>query len=437
MDPHTPVTAGAGEGGEEGADRTCWEAGKARNWAGNVSFSAATVHRPRDTDELAAVVAGHRRVKAVGSGYSFSTVADTEGALVRLDRMPKAIEIDAGGSRVRVAAGVTFTELAPRLHERGFALPNLGSLPHITVAGACATGTHGSGNANPAIAAGVREVEFVTADGTLTRLDRSCPGFDGAVTSLGALGVATHLTLDLVPAFDMEQYVWEGLRWDGLVEGIDAVTASAYSVSVFTDWNRTHSVWAKRRAGDPLPDLSFTGARPADGPRHPLAGLPADNCTPQEGLPGPWWQRLPHFRADRLPSTGDELQSEYFVPLDRARDAMTAVHDLRDRLGPVLHLSELRTQAADETWIGPGHGRDSLAVHFTWRLDVPGVGRVLPAVEAALAPFGARPHWGKVFDVAPDRLAARYPCWEEFRALRTALDPGGTFRNALTERYFA
>lgn len=434
MDLHAARTAA--EGPENGRNKTTWEAGKARNWAGNVSFSAAAVHRPQSTAELAALVAGHGRVKAIGSGYSFSTVADTDGALIRLDRMPKVIEIDADRSRVRVAAGITFAELAPRLHERGFALRNLGSLPHITVAGACATGTHGSGNGNPSIAAGVREIELVTADGELTRFDRSSREFGGVVTSLGALGVVTHLTLDLVPTYDMEQYVWEGLHWDDLVREVQAVTACAYSVSIFTDWDAQHSVWAKRRASEPMPDLALAGARPADGPRHPLAGLPPDNCTPQEGLPGPWWERLPHFRADRLPSTGDELQSEYFVPLDRARDALDAVRGLRDTISPVLHLSELRTQAADDTWIGPGHGRDSLSLHFTWKHDVEGVTRLLPALEATLAPFAPRPHWGKLFDVAPELLAARYPRWEEFRALRTALDPDGAFHNSLTTRYF-
>ncbi|MFE5827838.1 FAD-binding protein [Streptomyces erythrochromogenes] len=434
MDPFTGEAAV--EEARNGESRTAWEAGKARNWAGNVSFSAATVHRPESAEELASIVVSHERVKAVGSGYSFSTVADTGGALVRLDRMPKVIEVDGERNRVRVAAGVTFAELAPYLHGRGFALPNLGSLPHITIAGACATGTHGSGNGQPSIAADVCEVELVTSDGAHTRLDRSSPEFGGAVISLGALGIATHLTLDLVPAYDVEQYVWEGLSWEALVSEVEAIIACAYSVSVFTDWNRQHSIWVKRRVRDPLPDLAPTGALPADGPRHPLATMPADNCTPQEGLPGPWWERLPHFRADRLPSTGNELQSEYFVPLDRAGEALSAVHGLRDQIGPVLHLSELRTQAAEETWIGPGCGRESLAIHFTWKLDSAGVGRVLPAVETALEPFSPRPHWGKLFTIAPETLSARFPRWEDFRALRAALDPEGTFSNSLTNRYF-
>ncbi|MFD7080017.1 FAD-binding protein [Streptomyces sp. NPDC059918] len=440
MDMHTAARAGGRTaavtaGRRAGEDGTTWTAGKARNWAGNLSFHAASVHRPESVAELSTVVATHERVKAVGSGYSFSAVADTRGALVRLDRMPRTIEIDTVRSQVRVAAGITFAELAPHLHERGFALPNLGSLPHISVAGACATGTHGSGNGNRSIAAGARAVEFVVADGTLTRICSSSPRFDGVATSLGALGVATHLTFDLVPAYEVEQYVWEGLDWEGLVRDVDAITACAYSVSVFTDWYGYHSVWAKRRVGDPLPDLSFTGAHPADGPRHPLVGMATDNCTPQEGAPGAWWERLPHFRADRTPSVGEELQSEYFVPLDRARDALRAVRGLRERIGPLLHLSELRTQAGERTWLG--HDRDSLAIHFTWRADPVGVGRVLPAVEAALAPFSPRPHWGKLFDVAPERLAPRYPRWEEFRALRADLDPAGTFSNKLTDRYFA
>ncbi|MFB7055377.1 FAD-binding protein [Streptomyces vinaceus] len=427
MDMHTA---------EASLDRTAWAPGQVGNWAGNVSFCATSVHRPTSMEELGAVVAGHDRVKVVGRGYSFSTVADTAGALVRLDGMPKVVEVDAGRRQVRVAAGTTFTELGPYLHRQGFALPNLGSLPHVSVAGACATGTHGSGRGNPSIAAGVREVELVISDGKPIRLDRSSPGFGGSVTSLGALGIATHLTLDLVPAYDVEQYVWEGLGWPELVRDFDAITDCAYSVSVFTDWGGRHTVWVKRRVQDPLPDLSSTGAYPADGPRHPVAGMTVESCNAQQGAAGPWWERLPHLRADRLPGAGGELHSEYFVPLDRAREALEAVRGLRDVIGPVLRGSELRTQASEETWLSPGHGRDSLAIHFTWRADADGVGRVIPALELALAPFAPRPHWGGLFAMKPEQLAASYPRWEDFQALRAALDPAGVFRNAFTTRHF-
>ncbi|MFP8883241.1 FAD-binding protein [Streptomyces mangrovi] len=409
---------------------------KPTNWAGNVEFAARALHRPATTDRLREIVAASDRVRVLGSGHSFSRIADTDGDLITLDDLPRAIEADPASGTVRVTGAVRFGELCPVLRRHGLALPNLPSTPHFTLAGAYATGTHGSGHTGGTLAAAVRSVELVTADGSQVTVSRGDDGFEGAVVSLGALGAVTALTLDACPAFEVEQYVHEGLPWEVLTQRPEEVFGAAYSVSAFTDWAGPARVWAKRRTGDPLPGLSWTGARPADGPRHPIEGMPTSNATEQQGVPGPWDERLPHFRSGFMPSAGDELQSEYFVPAGRAGEAFAALRELGPLLAPVLQVSEIRTVAADPQWLSPAHGRDSVALHFTWTSDAAAVAPVLLRVEEALAPFDARPHWGKLSSTGVDALSASYARWEDFRALLDRFDPAGVFRNELIDRWF-
>ena len=407
------------------------------NWAGNVVFGARRVHRPSTVDELREVVHRGRPVRALGTGHSFSRVADAPGDLVSLAGLPPTVEVDAERATATVAAGVRYGELAPRLHAAGWALPNLASLPHISVAGACATGTHGSGDGNGGLATAVSAFEIVTAGGGLVRLDRDAGDFPGAMVALGALGIVTRLTLDLVPAYDLRQDVYEGLPLDRLDDHLDEVFASGYSVSLFTTW-RTGAVdlvWLKRRAGTGRPPSPWLGAVLADGPRHPLRGAPVERCTPQLGVPGPWHERLPHFRAEYTPSSGEELQSEHLVPRSCALDALHAVERIRHRVAPVLQVSEIRTVAADDLWLSPSHGRDSLAIHFTWTPDAAAVLPVVRAVDEALAPYGARPHWGKVLATPPEAMAERYERLPEFRRLLDRWDPAGQFGNAFLDTY--
>ncbi|GAA2383270.1 alditol oxidase [Streptomyces glaucosporus] len=410
---------------------------KPTNWAGNVEFAARTLHRPASAEHLREIVAGSDRVRVLGSGHSFNRIADTTGDLISLDDLPRTVEADSADGTVRAGAATRFAELSPVLRRHGLALPNLPSTPHFTLAGAYATGTHGSGRTGGSLAAAVRSVELVTADGETVTVSRGADGhFEGTVVSLGALGVVTALTLEACPAFEIEQYVHEGLPWPVLAEGLGEILGAAYSVSVFTDWSGPARVWVKHRVGDPLPDLSWTGARPADGPRHPIEGMPTDNATEQQGVPGPWDERLPHFRAGFLPSAGNELQSEYFVPAGRAAEAAGALRELGPLLAPVLQVSEIRTVAADPHWLSPAHGRDSVAFHFTWTSDARAVAPVLLRVEEALAPFDPRPHWGKLASAAPEALSASYGRWEDFRALLRRFDPEGVFRNETIDRYF-
>lgn len=413
------------------------------NWAGNIIFEPERYFRPSSIHQLQRLVAGSERIRALGSGHSFNRLADSPGgALVRLADLPRVIEVDTANAVVQVGAGLRYGELAVELNKAGRALHNLGSLPHISVAGACATGTHGSGNGNGSLATAVSALEMVTADGDLVTVSRdSDPGlFPGLVVGLGALGVVTSLTLDTQPTFDVRQYVYDELPYDQVTGHFDEIMASAYSVSVFTDWRRPgfRQAWLKRRADTQdgwTPEPEWMGGKLADGPRHPVPGMPPDHCTQQLGVPGPWHQRLPHFRLEFTPSSGDELQSEFLLPRAAALDGLDALRSIAGQMAPVLQTAEVRTIAADELWLSECYQRDTVAFHFTWVKDEAAVAAVLARLEERLMPLGARPHWGKVFVSGPEVIAERYPRRDDFRRLMLRYDPAGKFRNDLLDRY--
>ncbi|NUT36219.1 MAG: FAD-binding protein [Hamadaea sp.] len=400
------------------------------NWAGNVTFGARTVHRPTSLAELRGVVAAASRLRPLGTGHCFNRIADTTGDQVTLAAMPAVMEIDAGRLQVRVSAGVRYGELASHLHSHGYALRNLASLPHISVAGAVATGTHGSGAANGSLATAVRGLDLVTASGDVLELRGE--RLPGAVVALGALGVVSAVTLEIVPTFDIAQQVYERLpRETDLLE----VLRGGYSVSLFTSWSgpTVDQVWRKSLGG--AQPGGFFGATPAARPMHPIATEPADACTQQLGVPGPWHERLPHFRLDFTPSSGDELQSEYFVAAGDAGAAFAALDEIRDRIAPVLQICEIRAIAADDLWLSPCQGRDTVAFHFTWKPDAAAVAPVLTAIEERLAAYAVRPHWGKLFSIAPETVAGLYPRFAAFAAFAAELDPQGKFRNDFLDAF--
>lgn len=412
------------------------------NWAGNLTYSAARIHRPRSIDALRAVVRSSRKVRALGSRHSFNAIADCDEDLVAVDGLPRVLDIDRERCCVTVSGGARYGDVCPHIHAAGLALHNLASLPHISIAGAIATATHGSGDGNGNLAAAVSGMQVMTADGEIVTLSRERDGarFAGAVVGLGALGIVTQVTLDAQPAFAVQQEIYERLPTAELEANFDAITSSAYSVSLFTDWQHAwvNAVWLKRRLDDgvarPLAS-SFFGAAPAANQRHPIDELSGEPCTPQLGRPGPWHERLPHFRIDQTPSAGEELQSEFFVPRRHALAAMRAVAALREVIGQHLMISEVRTIAADALWLSPCYEQDSVGLHFTWKRDWPAVRALLPRIEAALAPFEPRPHWGKLFTLPAAVIRARYPRLDDFRALAREFDPGGKFRNAYLDEY--
>ena len=501
-----------------------------KNWAGNHTYEAAGVHVPGTVAEVQELVASLTRVKALGTRHCFNDIADfPAGELISLERLG-GMELDRASNTVTIEGGVKYGDLAIYLDGEGFALPNLASLPHISVAGACATATHGSGVDNGNLATSVSSIEYVTANGELVSLSREGDGarFLGAVVGLGALGVVTRLTLDVEPAFEMRQIVYDDLPFAEVEAHFDEIMSSAYSVSLFTDWqgDKVGQVWRKGKLGThpasflgtppetggggvsgigevgthpasflgtpsetggggvlgidevgthpgsflttppeaggggvsgidevgthPASFLGtppetgrgrvsgiadFFGAKAADGPRHPVPCSETANCTDQMGVPGPWHERLPHFKFGFRPSKGDELQAEYFVDREDSVGALRAVRRLSDRMGDLLWISEVRTVDADDLWMSPCYRRRSTAIHFTWKSNWPEVSRLLPIIEDALAPFDARPHWGKLFTMSPLRVRLMYARLGDFRALARDFDPDGKFVNPFLAKY--
>ena len=404
-----------------------------KNWAGNITFSSEP-ERPGSVAELQDLVGRSERVRVLGSGHSFNRIADTTGALLSVADLPRVVEIAADRQSVRVSSGLRYGEVTAALEENGLALHNLGSLPHISVAGACSTGTHGSGDTNGTLASAVRRIEFIGADGSLVTLDRDHPDFRGSVIALGALGVTTHLTLATEPSYEISQVVYDALPVDRLSSDFTAILGSAYSVSAFTDWvDPDVMVWRKGKGIAAEPE--WFGARLADGPRHPIKGMPADFATEQGGVPGPWNARLPHFRLEFTPSNGEELQSEYFLPRAAAGTGIEAMRALGNKMAPLIQVSEVRTIAADELWLSPSQGRDTVAFHFTWVQDENAVRPVVESIENALLPLGARPHWGKVFAADAATLRECYPLVPDFIGLAAKYDPAGKFRNDYLNTY--
>ncbi|MCX7522964.1 FAD-binding protein [Microbacterium sp. STN6] len=412
------------------------------NWAGNYTYRAATIERPDTRERLQEVVSGATHARALGTRHSFNALADSsdDGTLIALNAMPPRIEIDEAARTVTVGGGQRYGDVAIALAARGWALHNLASLPHISVAGAVATGTHGSGDGNGNLATAVTALELVRADGELVMLRRGDDDFAGAVVSLGALGVVTAVTLEIQPAFEIAQTVYLDLPWQSALEHFDEVTSLGYSVSLFTDWgaDAVSQVWVKSRtgvAGSAAPASALFEAKAASESVHMLPTMSPVNCTAQLGVAGPWHERLPHFRLEFTPSNGEEIQSEYLVPRERAVEAIEALRGVAEQVRPVLQVTEIRTMAGDDLWLSEAYGRDTVGLHFTWVRDQAAVEAALVHVEAALEPFGARPHWGKVFLDRDGRVAGRYPRIGEFRALAERYDPRGVFRNAFLERH--
>jgi alditol oxidase len=418
------------------------QARRLKNWAGNFEYGTDIVAYPRSVAEVQEVVKKLPKLRVLGTRHCFNAIADSRHALVSLRDMRAVVGIDSGARTVTIEAGMNYGQLCPLLHEKGYALHNLASLPHISVAGACATATHGSGVANGNLATAVRALEIVTADGSVIELSRDGrrDEFDAAVVGLGAIGVVTKVTLDIQPTYQVRQYVYEKLPFRRATDHFDEIMSAGYSVSLFNDWqsDSVNEVWVKRRADDRSPrraEADFFGAKPATRNLHPIAELSAENCTEQMGVPGPWYERLPHFRMGFTSSSGAELQAEYFVPRPHAVDAIRAIAGMGPRIGPHLLISEIRTIAADDLWMSPCYRQASAAIHFPWKQDWPAVSALLPIIERELAPFQARPHWGKLFTLSSAAVVSLYERLPAYRQFVARHDPRGKFRNDFLDRH--
>lgn len=414
-----------------------WAMGKKlKNWAGNLEYSTDKVYYPTSVEEVQALVKKCTRLRALGTRHCFNRIADSKDNLISTKNLNKVVAINEAAHRVTVEAGIKYGELCPYLDDKGFALHNLASLPHISVAGSVTTATHGSGVHNGNLASAVRGLEIVKGDGKVIQLSQEEDGekFSSAVVGLGALGVITKVTLEIQPAFTMRQHVFLKLPLAELKTNFEKIVSAGYSVSLFTDWQSEsmNEVWIKSRVDngtnyDNVP--AFYGATAATKNLHPIVDLSAENCTEQMGVPGPWYERLPHFKMGFTPSSGKELQSEYFIPMHHAVEAILAIQRLGKLVEPHLFISEIRTIAADNLWMSPCYKQQSVTIHFTWKQDWPAVSKLLPLIEKELAPFNAKPHWGKLFTITQKTLGARYEKMDEFKKMLSAYDPGKKFRN--------
>lgn len=410
------------------------------NWAGNLSYEARALAVPGTIPEVQEIVRQADKVRALGSRHCFNPIADTSGVQISMEKFRSIISLDEKLRQVTVQGGTRYGDLGPLLHEAGYTLPNFASLPHISIAGAIATATHGSGMKLGGLATSVAALEFVTGAGDIVRVSREeGERFNGAVVHLGCLGIITSLTLDIEPAFDVHQFVYRDLPLEAVLENFEAIMGCAYSVSLFTDWQSDliGQLWVKSRV-DQTPQVAgnmpYYGAMPAEGAMHPVAGCDAVHCTEQLGVAGAAHERLPHFRMGFTPASGAEIQVEYFVPLESATDAIRALRAVGRHLSPYLMISEVRTVAADEFWMSPFYRQPCVAFHFSFERNQSALMGLLPHLEAALAPFGVMPHWGKVFALAPDVIRSRYSRLEDFRDLVASHDVEGKFRNAFVER---
>lgn len=413
--------------------------GKISNWAGNLTYTNSSIVYPSTTEEIQQLVKKNDKVKVSGTRHCFNDIADSSGVFISLRDMKKIISIDKAAQTVTVEAGITYGELSPWLNERGYALHNLASLPHISIAGAIATATHGSGIKNGNLSTTVLALEIVNGNGDIIHLSKNDEDFYAVVVGLGAFGIITKITLQLQSAFTMRQYVYERLPLQSLQTHFDAIVGAAYSVSLFTDWNKDHisTVWIKSHIDDSnhaVAKDNFFGAPACIENVHPIPGVAAENCTEQMGVPGHWYERLPHFKMGFTPSSGIELQAEYFVPYQYAADAVFTIQKMGDLIRPHLLISEIRTIDADNFWLSPCYKQSCVAIHFTLKQETDAVLQLLPKIENALAPYFAKPHWGKLFTIAPEKLAALYPKLDDFRKLITQYDPQKKFSNAFLER---
>lgn len=407
-----------------------------KNWAGNYTYKAKILKKPSTVEELQGLVKKSGKQKALGSKHCFNSIADSPTEQISTQNLNRLISIDESAKTVTVESGIRYGELAPLLQEKGYALHNLASLPHISIAGACATATHGSGVTNANLASAVSAIELITPDGQSQRLDREQPNFYAAVVGLGALGIIARMTLDIEKTYNVRQDLFQDLPVAALQDHFDEIMSSGYSVSLFTDYQNdvVSQVWVKSRTDRKFKDFdSFYGATAATRKLHPITAMPAENCTDQMGVEGPWYERLPHFKMGFTPSSGKELQSEYFVGKENAVDAYMALVGIKDIIFPQLMISEIRSIAADEFWMSPCYQRDCITFHFTWEQDWAQVKKILPQIEEALSPFEVLPHWGKVFTLKPETLHSRYKKMDEFVALAKEYDPEGKFRNSFLD----
>ncbi len=411
-----------------------------KNWARNLEFSAGEFLEINSISQLQEVINNSDKVKVLGTGHSFSPIADTSGSLISIKKLDPEIHIDSKMQTVSVSAGTSYAQLARYLEANGWALENLASLGEITVAGAIMTGTHGSGSSNTVLSNAVVEIEMILASGEKLLLNQqNLEEFNGFIVSFGALAVFTRLKLKIVKSFSIKQIVYENITSKSVSEYFDEIFDNAYSVSYFNSWakNSTGQIWMKflsDKDTSTLPKNAF-GGNLAVANQHPVKVNDPSTCTEQMGAPGKWLYRLPHFKLDSSPASGDEVQTEYLVDRKYVKEYIEELSLIGDEIADKVYATEIRTIKADNLWLSGAYERPTVGFHFTWKKSAD-IETFLPKIEQILGQNGGRPHWGKLFSTNKNQLITRYPKFSNFQQLLKKYDPDGKFRNQFIDRYF-
>jgi xylitol oxidase len=400
----------------------------AKNWGGNLDYGPGKILAPESLAELSEIIRSGK-VRPIGTKHSFSNLVIGEGQLVSAAGLSFEPVIDQKNSTVTVPAATKYGELAVFLEEEGYALKNMGSLPHISIAGSAATGTHGSGDKNQILSSSLVSFSYLDANGVIVTLNRSSKNFEACRVGLGAYGLWVNLTLAIVQSYQMRQDVFRNLPWELFLEDPAKLTAAGYSVSLFTKWgsDTIDQTWVKSRSHDSAPPIEIAGIKPDSTSMPELMPGVGDNLTQQGGEEGAWLDRLPHFRFDATPSAGNEIQTEYFFERKNIVGAIKAIQTIASEINPTLLISEIRTIAQDAAWLSPMLRGDSVAVHFTWVNDAAAVAKAVALVEKATAEFKPIPHWGKVHGFSAEKLREVHPKLDRAKALFDSLDPQGVF----------
>jgi len=411
-----------------------------KNWAGNLTFSGKEYIEVDSISRLQSVVSKASGVKVLGTGHSFSDIADTTQTQISIKNLSNEIEIDSIKKVALVPAGMQYADVCRYLEKRGWALFNTASLGEITVAGAILTGTHGSGSYNPILSDCVEGIEMVLASGEIFNLLREdSKEFSGFVVSLGALGVFTKLKLKIVESFSIKQFIYENIGMQSIAENFEAIFDKAYSVSYFSNWekNTTGQIWMKFLDDNNLAELPsvWLGGNIANANQHPVKTNDPSPCTDQMGVSGKWLYRLPHFKLDCSPASGDEVQTEYLVNRTYVREYIAGLSNIGDEIAARVYATEIRTIKSDDLWLSGAHGRQTVGFHFTWKKS-DSLHKFLPKVEEILGEHDGRPHWGKLFSTPRENLMGRYPKYSHFEELLKKYDPDKKFRNSFINRYF-
>lgn len=411
-----------------------------QNWAKNITFSSQNYIEIENLTQLQKVIESSNKLKVIGTGHSFSEIADTTGTLISLKNLDAEIEIDEKSQTVRVSAGTSYANLAKYLEKNGWALSNLASLGEITIAGAVMTGTHGSGSDNKVLSDSVVAIEMILASGDKFVIDRKdFAQFPGFVVSFGALGVFTKLTLKIVKSFSVKQVVYENIPIQSVLENFNEIFDRPYSASYFSNWSpkNTGQIWMKFLDNEKFSELQSNayGGNLALTNQHPVKVNHPGNCTEQMGVAGKWLFRLPHFKLDSSPASGDEVQTEYLVDRDYVQGYINELTKIGEDIAARVYATEIRTMSSDDLWLSGAYGRETVGFHFTWK-KTSEVKDFLPVIENILGKNKGRPHWGKLFSTPRAQLIERYPKYEEFRQLIQKYDSGNKFRNKFIEQYF-